>query len=65
MEPNQHLANMRHTLAHVLAQAVLEDYPNAQLTLGPAVDNGFYYDIDFGADKITDADLKKFQTWDA
>jgi threonyl-tRNA synthetase len=53
---------MRHTLAHVLAQAVLEDYPNAQLTLGPAVDNGFYYDIDFGADKIVEADLKKFQT---
>jgi threonyl-tRNA synthetase len=61
MEQNQHLANMRHTLAHVLAQAVLEEYPNAQLTLGPAVDNGFYYDIDFGADKITEADLKKFQ----
>ena len=53
------LSNLRHTLAHVLAQAVLEKYPNAQLTLGPAVDNGFYYDIDFGADKITEDDLKK------
>ncbi len=56
------LSNLRHTLAHVLAQAVLEKYPNAQLTLGPAVDNGFYYDIDFGADKITEDDLKTFQT---
>ncbi len=61
MNPEQ-LSHLRHTLAHVLAQAVLEEYPNAQLTLGPAVDNGFYYDIDFGADKIADADLKKFQT---
>jgi threonyl-tRNA synthetase len=59
---NTHLTNMRHTLAHVLAQAVLESYPNAQLTLGPAVDNGFYYDVDFGTEKIGDDDLKKFQT---
>ncbi|MDB4984071.1 MAG: threonyl-tRNA synthetase, threonyl-tRNA synthetase [Patescibacteria group bacterium] len=53
---------MRHTLAHILAQAVLEKYPNARLTLGPAVDNGFYYDIDFGSDKISDEDIKTFQT---
>jgi threonyl-tRNA synthetase len=53
---------LRHTLAHLLAQAVLEEYPNAQLTLGPAVDNGFYYDIDFGDIKIAESDLKKFQT---
>lgn len=61
MEPEK-LSHMRHTLAHILAQAVLEKYPNAQLTLGPAVDNGFYYDIDFGTDKITEDDLKTFQT---
>ena len=59
---NQHLNNMRHTLAHVLAQAVIEQHPSAQLTLGPAVENGFYYDIDFGTDKIGDEDLKKLQT---
>ncbi len=51
----------RHTLAHLLAQAVLEHYPNAKLTLGPAVDNGFYYDVDFGADKVSDADLSKLE----
>ena len=62
MENHEHLAPMRHTLAHLLAQAVLETYPNAQLTLGPAVDNGFYYDIDFGDQKISDEDLKTFQT---
>ncbi len=53
---------MRHTLAHILAQAVLEQYPTAKLTLGPAVDNGFYYDIDFGDTKISDNELKTFQT---
>ncbi len=57
MSENEHLAHIRHTLAHLLAQAVLEQYPAAKLSLGPAIDNGFYYDIDFGAKKITDADL--------
>lgn len=56
------LANMRHTLAHLLAQAVVEHYPKALLTLGPAIENGFYYDIDFGNEKFTDEDLKKIQT---
>jgi threonyl-tRNA synthetase len=62
MKDNEQLAPMRHTLAHLMAQAVLEYYPNAQLTLGPAVDNGFYYDIDFGTEKIVEEDLKKFET---
>lgn len=55
------LENKRHTLAHLLAQAVLNRYPNAQLTLGPAIDTGFYYDIDFGTEKIGDADLPKLE----
>ncbi|MEK7585890.1 MAG: threonine--tRNA ligase [Patescibacteria group bacterium] len=59
MENSEHLAHIRHTLAHLLAQAVLEHYPSALLTLGPAVDNGFYYDIDFGTDKVSDEDLGK------
>lgn len=46
----------RHTLAHLLGAAVLELYPGSKLTLGPAIDNGFYYDVDV-AGKITDADL--------
>lgn len=61
MENTEHLAHIRHTLAHLLAQAVGEHYPNAQLTLGPAVDTGFYYDIDFGTDKITDENLIEFE----
>ncbi|MES2931064.1 MAG: threonine--tRNA ligase [Patescibacteria group bacterium] len=61
MENKEHLTHIRHTLAHLEAQAVLEHYPNAHLTLGPAVDNGFYYDIDFGDTKVTDADLSKIE----
>ena len=53
------LAEKRHSLAHLLAAAVLELYPDAMVTLGPAVDNGFYYDIDFGETKIGDTNLPK------
>ncbi|MEI6352671.1 MAG: threonine--tRNA ligase [Candidatus Nomurabacteria bacterium] len=42
------LDHKRHTLAHVLASVILERYSDAKLTLGPAIDTGFYYDIDFG-----------------
>ena len=59
---NQNLEHKRHTLAHLLAAAVVELYPHAKLTLGPAIDNGFYYDIDFsGGATPSDADLKEIQ----
>lgn len=54
---NEQLQHKRHTLAHLMAAAVQKIYPDALLTIGPAVDNGFYYDIAF-AESITDADLK-------
>jgi threonyl-tRNA synthetase len=60
MEQKDNLANKRHTLAHVLAASVKDFYPNADLTLGPAIDNGFYYDIDFKDQKINEEDLLKF-----
>ncbi len=41
--------------------AVLDKYPEAKITIGPAVENGFYYDFDFGDEKISEADLKDFQ----
>ncbi|MCP5100028.1 MAG: threonine--tRNA ligase [Chloroflexi bacterium] len=44
------LYRIRHTAAHVLAQAVLELYPDAQLGIGPPIENGFYYDFDLGID---------------
>ena len=55
------LVSMRHTLSHVLAAAVLELYPEAKFGIGPAIDDGFYYDIDFGSQKITEADLPKIE----
>lgn len=63
MKDNQKLEHMRHTLAHLLASAVGEIYKfdKVKLTLGPAIDNGFYYDIDFGGEKISDSDLKKIE----
>ena len=59
---NQQLEHKRHTLAHLLAAAVVEQYPHAKLTLGPAVDNGFYYDIDFSDGEAPgEDDLKSIQ----
>ncbi|MEK9184197.1 MAG: threonine--tRNA ligase [Patescibacteria group bacterium] len=45
------LEEKRHTLAHLLAAAVLERYPHAKATIGPAIDTGFYYDFDFAGGK--------------
>jgi threonyl-tRNA synthetase len=58
----QNLEHKRHTLAHLLAAAVLEQYPHAKLALGPAIDTGFYYDIDFSAGETPgEDDLKSIQ----
>ena len=50
----------RHTTAHVLAQAVKAIYPTCKLAIGPTIDNGFYYDIDFQT-PITQEDLSKIE----
>ena len=56
--PIDNLDPLRHTLAHLLASAVLELYPNTKNTIGPAIDNGFYYDFEFPTDvKLSDKDL--------
>ncbi len=56
------LEEKRHTLAHLLASAISERYPHARPTIGPAVDNGFYYDFDFsGGDTPKEADLASLQ----
>ena len=47
MENKEKIHNMRHTLAHLLAAAVLEIYPDTKNTIGPSIDDGFYYDLDF------------------
>ncbi len=46
-----------HSSAHVLAQALEELYPGVKLTIGPAIDNGFYYDVDLGDKTISDKDF--------
>ena len=61
MEKQNEVEKMRHTLSHVLAGAVLELYPTTTLGIGPAIDDGFYYDMDFGIEKITEKDLDKIE----
>ncbi|MBR2710814.1 threonine--tRNA ligase [Candidatus Saccharibacteria bacterium] len=58
---SENLDKMRHTLSHVLAAAVREIYPTTTFGVGPAIDNGFYYDIDFNDTKVSDADLPKIE----
>lgn len=58
---NSDLEIRRHSLAHVLAQAVQRLYPDAKKTIGPAVENGFYFDFDFGDVSVTEADLPKLE----
>jgi len=56
------LEEKRHTLAHLLAAAVLERYPHAKPTIGPAIDTGFYYDFDFsGGDAPGEAELAELE----
>ncbi|RZJ48179.1 MAG: threonine--tRNA ligase [Chryseobacterium sp.] len=50
-----------HSSAHLLAQAILEFYPNAQLTIGPAIESGFYYDVDFGDKVLSEKDFEKIE----
>jgi len=50
-----------HSTSHVMAQAIEILYPGAKLTIGPAIDNGFYYDIDFGEQKISENDFPKIE----
>lgn len=53
---------LRHTAAHILAQAVKRLYPEAHFGYGPATEKGFYYDIDLGEKKLTDDDLPAIET---
>lgn len=50
-----------HSSAHLLAEAVQFFYPNAKFAIGPPIERGFYYDIDFGDDKITEEDISKIE----
>jgi threonyl-tRNA synthetase len=50
-----------HSSSHVLAQALQELYPGVKLTIGPAIENGFYYDVDLGENLISEKDLKNIE----
>jgi len=54
---SENLNNLRHSCAHLLAAAIKELYPNAKNTIGPSIENGFYYDFDFGNIKVSLEDL--------
>jgi len=59
MTEKDNLHNLRHSLAHLLAAAVLDIYPKALPTIGPSIDNGFYYDFDNL--EVSDKDLQKIE----
>lgn len=61
MEKNEQLEMMRHSGAHIMAAAALELWPEVKLAIGPAIDNGFYYDFDFGDQKIGEDDFAKLE----
>lgn len=60
-EQLDHLQAMRHSLAHIMAAAVQHLWPEAKFGVGPAVDNGFYYDIDIGETKISEEDFARIE----
>ena len=50
-----------HSSAHILAQSLLSKYPQAKLTIGPSIENGFYYDVDFGDASFSEKDLPSLE----
>lgn len=59
---NEEVHVLRHSAAHIMAQAVKRLYPDAQFAFGPATEKGFYYDIDLGDRKLTDDDLRTIES---
>ena len=57
----EELKSMRHSLAHIMAQAIQHLWPQAKFGVGPAIDNGFYYDIYLNNGTISEADLPKIE----
>ena len=51
-----------HSSAHVMAQALLKLYPDAKLTIGPAIENGFYYDVDLGDQTLSEKDFPALES---
>ena len=54
---SENIKAQRHSLAHIMATAIKRSWPDAKFGVGPVIDNGFYYDIDLGADKLSTDDF--------
>jgi len=61
MKESNSLERLRHSCAHLLAAAVIELWPKTKSTIGPAIEEGFYYDFDFGDVKISEEDFPKIE----
>jgi threonyl-tRNA synthetase len=61
VKESNNLETIRHSLSHVLAAAVFELRPDTKFAIGPAIENGFYYDFDFGNEKISEEDLVQIE----
>ena len=61
MENSEKMRKMRHSLAHIMAAAIQRLYPEAKFGVGPAIDDGFYYDIDLGENKISELNFSKIE----
>lgn len=59
IKSDEKLSILNHSCAHLLAHAVKRLYPNAKFWVGPVIDEGFYYDMDLGDEKLTESDLDK------
>ena len=59
--PEEELHILRHTAAHIMAQAISRLFPGADFAYGPANEKGFYYDVDLGDTKLTEEDLSKIE----
>lgn len=57
----EYLDNLRHSCAHLLAAAVMQLWPQAKRAIGPSIENGFYFDFDFGKTKISENDFGKIE----
>ncbi len=60
-DTHNNLEKVRHSLSHLLAEAVLKQFPGTKIGIGPVIENGFYYDFDFGDRKVTDKDLQNLE----
>ena len=60
--PEEELHILRHSAAHIMAQAISRLFPHAKFAYGPANEKGFYYDVDLGETKLTEEDLVRIES---